>query len=467
MRRPASLTLRLTLLFGFAAGIVLSGFGVVIERSIDHHFRSEDAAELRSIADAVSAALSARGGINDPTSLERRFGDTLVGHHGAVLYVTGRDGEILFASPGEPDLSTLPRSASETVRTWSDAAHSYRLLTRLVRPEAGPPRGPYTVAVAVTIDSHLHFFENFNRTLWAMIASGIAMTALMGWFAVRQGHAPLRSIVERIHRISAEELNTRLRPETYPRELTDLAESFNAMLERMDRSFQQLSNFSADIAHELRTPVTSLLTQTQVALSQSRTVDEYREILYSNMEEYEHMAQMIGDMLFLAKADSRLFEAGNAEIDLAAEVRDLFEYYGPWAEEQQVALECAGNARVSGDRLMLRRAIGNLLSNAIKHTPSGATVKVQLGSDDQAATIAVENPGKTIPAEHIPRLFDRFFRRDNALHRGNEGAGLGLAIAKAIVEMHRGKIEASSTAAGTVFRITLPRPVPGAAQTAA
>lgn len=456
MRRPASLTLRLTLLFGFAAGIVLSGFGLIIERSIDHHFRSEDAAELRSIADAVSRALSLPAGAQEPRSLEQRFSDTLTGHHGAVLYVTEREGEILFASPGGPDLSSLPLYAGETVRNWSDSAHSYRLLTRLVQAQAGRSPGPYTVTVAVTIDSHLHFFENFNRTLWAMIASGIAMTGLMGWFAVRQGHAPLRSIVERIYRISAEELNTRLRPETYPRELTDLAESFNAMLERMDRSFQQLSNFSADIAHELRTPVTSLLTQTQVALSQSRTVDEYREILYSNMEEYEHMAQMISDMLFLAKADSRLFEEGNAEVDLAAEVQDLFEYYGPWAEEHRVALECAGDAKVTGDRLMLRRAIGNLLSNAIKHTPAGATVKVRLGGNAQVASIAVENPGKAIPAEYLPRLFDRFFRRENALHRGSDGAGLGLAIARAIVEMHRGKIEASSTAAGTVFRITLP-----------
>jgi len=269
----------------------------------------------------------------------------------------------------------------------------------------------------------------------------------------------LRSIVAQIRRISASDLNTRLSPESVPRELNDLAFSFNEMLERMETSFQQLSNFSADIAHELRTPVTSLLTQSQVALSQSRSVDEYREVLYSNIEEYERMAQMISDMLLLAKTDNGQYELERVDIDFAQEVQDLFEYYEPWAEEQGVSLSLQGHATVQGDRAMLRRVLSNLLSNAIRHTPSGKTVTVRLDqSAGQTVFIRVENPGIMIPAEHVPRLFDRFHRVDASRHRSGDGAGLGLAITKSIIDIHGGKIEASSTQERTQFKINLPAP---------
>jgi len=316
---------------------------------------------------------------------------------------------------------------------------------------------PYTVAVAVPIDYHLKFLEHFHQTLWLMIASGIIITGLMGWLAVRQGHAPLRNIVANIRGISANQLHTRLSSETMPAELTDLAVSFNAMLGRVEDTFQRLSNYAADIAHELRTPVTSLMTQTQVVLSQSRTLDEYREILYSNIEEYERMAQMIGDMLFLAKADNGLSKPSITEVNLADEVRAVFDYYDAWAEEQDISLVLTGDAVVSGDRLMLRRVLSNLLSNAIHHTSSGQAVRVHLERlENEGVVINFENPGAAIPPEHIPRLFDRFYRVDQSRQRNGEGAGLGLAIVKSIIDAHDGKIEVTSSAGRTRFRITLP-----------
>ncbi|NOX77253.1 MAG: heavy metal sensor histidine kinase [Gammaproteobacteria bacterium] len=456
--RPTSLTLRLTLLFGIAAAVVFAAFGWTIERSIEAHFLAEDVAELEAIARTASETLSHRGAVDVPTALKQRFRDILVGHHSAALYVTGQDRRSLFASPGGPDLSSLNRLATgqQTLRQWNDANHTYRVLTRRLGADSRGGRF-YTLSVAVVIDSHQHFLTNFRRALWLMITSGIVVMGLIGWIAVRQGHAPLRDIVARIHRISANELNTRLSPETVPRELSDLAVSFNGMLERMEEAFQRLSNFSADIAHELRTPVTSLLTQTQVALSQSRSVNEYREILYSNIEEYERMAQMIGDMLLLAKTDNGQYPLDTAEVDLAQEVRDLFEYYEAWAEERGVTLTLDGTATVVGDRAMLRRVLGNLLSNAIKHTPSGSTVRVMLKQIPQAVRIRVENSGSMISLEHLPRLFDRFYRVDASRQRGNDGTGLGLAIAKSIVDIHGGKIEASSMEQNTCFQITLPR----------
>jgi len=464
IRRPPSLTLRLTLLFGIVAAIVFAGFGWIIERSIESHFRTEDVAELEAITRSVSQTLATRGSIDVPTVLEQRFSDILVGHHSAVLHVTGQNGHTLFSSPGDHELSSIdhrnfdPRE-NDILHSWRDSNHTYRVLTRQRGHDTLDDNalGRYTISVAVSIDGHLRFLANFRRTLWLMIISGIVVMGLMGWVVVRQGHAPLHHIVAQIRRISASELNTRLSPESVPRELNDLALSFNEMLARMEEAFHRLSNFSADIAHELRTPVTSLLTQSQVALSQSRDVDEYREILYSNIEEYERMAQMIADMLFLAKTDNGLYPLNRVDIDLNKELRELFEYYEMWAEERDISLALEGHATVSGDRPMLRRVLGNLLSNAIRHTPSGNSVQVHVKQDaNQSVSIRVENPGPVIPAEHVPRLFDRFYRADASRKRGDEGAGLGLAIAKSIVNIHGGKISAHSADEHTTFEIVLP-----------
>ncbi|MDT8384150.1 MAG: heavy metal sensor histidine kinase [Gammaproteobacteria bacterium] len=464
--RPPSLTLRLTLLFGVVAIVVFTGFGWFIERSIEHHFSVGDDAELEIIAQTVSQVLASRADANSPETIEQRLTDILVGHHGALLHIAGQDGRGLFASTNGPALSAIsaPLPGNREGREnnalfhWNDTAgHNYRMLTRRVAGVAAGGMEDMTLSVAVAIDHHQQFLAGFRHTLWLMIASGILVMGFMGWFAVRQGHGPLRAIVARIRHISAAELNTRLPPESMPRELTDLALAFNDMLARMEEAFQRLSNFSADIAHELRTPVTNLLTQTQVALSKSRSENEYREILYSNMEEYERMAQMIGDMLFLAKADNGLYQPDSIEIDLHKEVQELFEYYEAWAEERGVSLELDGAATTPGDRLMLRRALGNLLSNAIRHTPANHTVKVLLHpADNQSVTISVENPGPPIPQEHIPRLFDRFYRVDTSRQRGCDGAGLGLAITKSIIDLHGGNIEATSGDKGTRFRITLP-----------
>ncbi len=461
MRRPPSLALRLTLLFGIAAVIVFSAFGWIIGRSIENHFEAEDSKELQVIVDAVQRALAAARPDTGLALLERRFEDILAGHHGASLYIAALDGDVTYASPG-PDLAVIAREVdgdhgNGLVSQWTDADHTYRVLLQPMSKSPPANSQRYTVTVAVPIDHHLSFLDSFRRTLWLLVAIAVAVMGLMGWIAVRQGHAPLHDIVARIRRISANQLDTRLSPETVPAELTDLAASFNEMLERMEEAFQRLWNYSADIAHELRTPVTNLMTQTQVALSQARTIDQYREILYSNSEEYERMAQMIGDMLFLAKADNGLYELNTTDIDLAQEVQELFDYYEAWAEERGVSLVLDGDATVAGDKLMLRRALGNLLSNAIRHTPSGQTVHVYLErSDGDEVIIAVENPGPTIPPEHIPRLFERFYRVDASRQRSGDGAGLGLAIVKSIVDVHRGTITVISVESRTQFRITLP-----------
>ena len=293
--------------------------------------------------------------------------------------------------------------------------------------------------------------------MWWLTALACLISIAATWLAVHQGHAPIRRISQQINRINSEQLHLRLDSTGVPAELAPMATAFNEMIYRLEDGFRRLSDFSGDIAHELRTPITNLTTQTQVALSRARTAQEYREILYSNLEEYERMAKMIGDMLFLAKADNGLIEPERSAVPLAAELRELADFFEAWCEERQVTIVVAGDEKmtVPADRAMLRRALSNLLSNAIRHTPEGGTIQASVHHSGNAVRISITNPGPTIPAEHLAHLFERFYRPDASRHRNGEGAGLGLAIVKSIIQAHGGQVGAQSDNGETTFEICL------------
>jgi two-component system, OmpR family, heavy metal sensor histidine kinase CusS len=463
VRRPLSLALRLTLFFGVTSAIVFPAFGWIVIQSTERHFVTEESDELMVVADAVRELFQDNRTARDVHSLDQRFADILVGHHDASLRIAGPDGEIMYASPG-PDLASIAiadRSNTAPIAEWRDDEHNYRVLSRNL--ELADAAGDYSLTVAVPIDHRLRFLAEFRRNLWLMIAGSVVLMSLMGWIAVRQGHAPLHDIVSRIRRLSVDQLNTRLDPDAVPGELTELAISFNEMLERVDSAFQRLSEFNEDIAHELRTPIANLMTHTQVGLSRTRTAQEYREILYSNTEEYERMAQMVADMLYLAKTESQPRPQSLTSVDLGKEVDALFEFYEGWAEERRVALKREGEATVTADRLMMQRALGNLTSNAIKNTPKGGTVTVQLSQPDRlTACVAVENPGEDIPPAHWSRLFDRFYRIDKSRQSSDQGVGLGLAIVKSIINAHLGEIAVQSGGGITRFTVSLPSQFPAA-----
>jgi two-component system heavy metal sensor histidine kinase CusS len=299
--------------------------------------------------------------------------------------------------------------------------------------------------------------RSFLQTLWLFVAGAAALTGLLGWAAARRGLAPLRAMREQAQVVTAQQLSHRLPVESAPLELAELAQSLNDMLARLEEAFHRLSDFSSDIAHELRTPVSNLMTQTQVVLSRARSADEYHSILESNAEEFERMARMISDMLLLAKADNGLVVPNRETFSLAAEVRALFDYYDAVAEEKGLQLTLEGDGEVSADRLMLRRALGNLLSNAVRHSAPGTSVRVHISTSPDSISIGMENTGDTIPKEYLERVFDRFFRVDPSRQRSSEGTGLGLAITRSIVMAHGGTISVASIDGLTTFRITLPR----------
>ncbi len=455
-RRPASLALRVTAWVGLATTLIFLVAAWAVEVSIEEHFAGQDLGQLRPVAQTLRVALDDAAAGAGSEALQQRFAETIADHHEVYFRVEDAHGRVLFdATP--PGLAARARADpavaqldARALRIWTASGRSYRgAVLRMDRD---------TVILATAIDYHLRFLAALRRALWLGTLGASAFSVLVAWLAVRQGHAPIRRIGARMREVSSEHLDVRLDPDKVPVELAGLVVSFNAMLERIGQSFERLSNFSADIAHELRTPVTNLRTQTQVALSRARSADDYREILYSNLEEYERMSAMIGDMLFLAQAEHQLIRPAQAEVDLVPEVGELFEYFEAWAEERGVGLETFGEApRIRGDRAMLRRALSNLLSNAIRHSKAGATVSVRFGIDPAGwLEVRVENPGVDIPAEHLPHLFERFYRVDPSRQRNGEGAGLGLAIVKSIVEAHGGSVGAMSAAGHTRFWMRLP-----------
>lgn len=455
-----SITRRLALLFVTASSAVLLALGVVIATSVEKHFEQQDMEVLRGKMELARYALKTFKSQDDLARISQLLDNSLVGHHGLELIIFGPDHALLFATPEAsfPFDMMVANAAQSPNRpmTWIVGDETYRGISAEL-PTGISERSRVVVAVALNIAHHQAFMRSFQQTLWIFVAGAALLTGLLGWVIARRGLAPLRAMREQAQVVTAQQLSHRLQVETVPVELAELAQSLNEMLARLEEAFHRLSDFSSDIAHELRTPVSNLMTQTQVVLSRARDADEYHNILESNAEEFERMARMISDMLLLAKADNGLVVPTRETLNVATEVSALFDYYDAVAEEKGLQLSVEGDGKVSADRLMLRRALGNLLSNAVRHSTARTTIRVRVHTDQGAVSIGMENTGDGIAPEYLERVFDRFFRVDPSRQRSSEGTGLGLAITQSIVVAHGGTISVTSIGKVTTFTIRLPR----------
>ena len=454
-----SITRRLTLLFVLASSLVLTALGLVIASSVEQHFEEQDMEVLSGKMALTRHTLAQLNSLDDLTHVTHLMDNSLVGHHGLEVLVLNARHEVMFATPnaGFP-IALVAASAARGPKhpaQWTLGGLTYRGIAAEL-PTGLHDGSRVIVAVATDMAHHQAFMRSFLQTLWLFVAGAALLTGLLGWMVARRGLAPLHTMREQTQVITAQHLSHRLSLQSVPVELAELAQSLNDMLERLEEAFLRLSDFSSDIAHELRTPVSNLMTQTQVALARPRSADEYRTILESNAEECERMARMISDMLLLAKADNGLVVPHRETLELATEVRALFDYYEAVAEEKGLRLTLEGDARVSADRLMLRRALGNLLSNAVRHATPDSTVRVRIQPTENSVLIALQNTGDAIAPEHWERVFDRFFRVDPSRQRSSEGTGLGLAITQSIVTAHGGTIAVRSDDKLTTFTLTLP-----------
>ena len=452
-----TLTARLTVLFTLVAGAVLLGLGILVAWSTARHFVELDRIFLDDKIHLVEKLVSEAA---TPTALKGVLDDMLDSHNGLFIQVW-LDGELVY---GQEDLTKRVTPASLEpghVAEWEFAGHALRGIVENLQLPAGSPlvssdkQRTARVLVAVDTAHHAHFMGALRNTLAVYLLVATFVCGLLGWWAARRGLAPLKAMRERATSVTAHNLQERMPVASVPVEFAELAASLNGMFDRLQQDFQRLMDFSSDLAHELRTPLSNLLTQTQVAIAQRRSADEYRDILASNAEEFERLARMVSDMLFLAKTENGIDLPHRERIQLHQEVQALFDFYEAVADEKNIRLVLRGGAEMEGDRLMMRRAISNLLSNALRHADDGTAVEVDISTSNGKVCLEVANHGRTIDQADIPRLFDRFYRADRSrAHPASEGAGLGLAITKAIVSSHGGVIQVRSHAGQTCFTLS-------------
>ena len=318
----------------------------------------------------------------------------------------------------------------------------------------------HLLQLGLDVSRHEALLATYRRTLALVLGVGLVGAAGAGIIVARRGMRPLAEITHAAQRITATQLHARIGPVRWPTELTALATTFDAMLTRLEDSFTRLSQFSVDLAHELRTPINNLMGEAEVALARTRTPDAYQQLLGSSLEEYTKLARMIDSLLFLARAESPQTHVACTLLNARQALEALREFYEAMAEEHEVEVRCEGHALVYVDPILFQRALSNLLSNVLHYTPPGGTVPLAVTpSENHTITVRVSDTGVGIAPEHLPKAFDRFYRVDLARSQRSPGMGLGLAIVKSIMELHGGMVTVQSVPRqGTTITLCFPLP---------
>lgn len=450
------LTQRLTLLFTAVAACVVLGLGALFLVETGRHFVELDRMALQDKQQLIEEILRNAGSLDDA---RERLAEALSYHRELSALAKDAQGSVVFRSDGFMATmhgeTHLNAGEHKALGAWPNDTARFQILAFEATPAFSS--GPWTVWIAADAEHHTQFLDSLRRNLILYVLAAIAICGLLSWLAARQGLAPLRDMKSRAAKVTGQKLYERMPVQAVPVEMADLAQEINRMLDRLQEDFQRLTDFASDLAHELRTPISNLLTQTQVALASKRDAATYRDILASNAEEFERLARMVSDMLLLAKTERGVDLPRAERFSARRDALALLDFYEAVAEEKRIRLHVEGDGDIEGDRLMVRRAVSNLLSNAVRHTPEAGEIVVRIAGTAQATTVAVENTGTDIDAEILPRLFDRFYRADTSrAHPDSDSSGLGLAITRAIAQAHGGSVTATSSRGRTCFTLVFP-----------
>ena len=459
-----SMTTRLALLYWACAFATLVVMAVALFIPLRKDINRDEAETLVHETDEVDDLLS--DPVGNATLLRLAVDPDRDGNvFGKAIYMRVRDGrgDTLFETTGMPAQlpSTAFQSTSPDGRPWRHVTpdgHPY-LITSTASGSTPPSITlPLVIEAAVDLTSDDRFVADFRDATMIVLLCGSVLFAVGAYAVTRQGLKPLAEIALAIKRTRAERLHDRLRPERWPSELAEVAREFDEMLLRLDDSFERLKHFSGDLAHELRTPVHAMMGQTEVALSKPRTSDEYQRLLESNLEEQTRLARLIDDLLFLARADNAQASVVRAPIDVGQALDTVIAYFDAIAQEKSIVLTREGHGTLHAERSLFRRAVSNLVSNALRHGRSGSSVSLiaEAGSDGSMC-IRVIDDGTGIASEQLSRVFERFYRGDDAREQHDGGAGLGLAIVRSIMTLHGGTVAiASVPGRGTTATLHFP-----------
>lgn len=268
----------------------------------------------------------------------------------------------------------------------------------------------------------------------------------------------LYDLTQTTKKITTHDLNQRISSDCWPKELKELGNAFNHMLDRIETSFSRLIVFSDELAHELRTPINNLMGEAEIALSYSLSAEGYKSIIGSILEELNRIHGIIENIMFLARAENPQLHLDKTLLSINKEFKIVNKYYQILADEKDITISYEGEAMLVANSIMFRRMIGNLLSNAIKYTNTASTIKIAITETNKYVQLNISDNGIGVAPEHLPFIFQRFYRADLARSSHFSGTGLGLAIVKSIIDLHHGKIFITSTLAqGTSISIQFPK----------
>ncbi|HYM10243.1 MAG TPA: heavy metal sensor histidine kinase [Bryobacterales bacterium] len=466
-RSAWSLAARLTAWYAGSAFLLLLVATGFLYWVLAKNFDGEDDQYLTEKINVMQTLLRDRTGdatvLNwevDEESITRPFVLVLVrvlGADGRLVAETKRMSELLppAAFQGVPELAGKVGRGS----TVHAGGRNFRALAARVGARSPTPE-TYWIQAALDRTYEENLLAGYRRRLWLVLGIGLLACAAAGYFIARHGIRPVQEIAATMRRTRSTTLNERIGRAGLPSELSALAGTFNEMLDGLEDAFARLSRFSADIAHELRTPINNLRGEIEVALAKARTPEEYREILGSSLEECVRLSRLIDRLLFLARAESPETQIRRERLDVGRELSAVREFYEAAAAEAGVSLDLDAPPGIAADldRPLFQRAVGNLLENALAHTPRGGAIHLAAARDNGSLRIEVSDTGCGIPPEHLPRVFDRFHRVDGARSKDSGGVGLGLAIVKSITTLHGGGAAISSDP-GHGARVTLRFPI--------
>lgn len=457
--RNMSLTSRMAWLFLLVSFLTFSGVGTYLYRSLFSQLEQRDDQELigkvklmQHLAEESDSIAAIR---RDP----HFFLDAAASHDRLIIVLKTQNGHVILHTNTDqgrlPIMSAAPLATvigPQSIRLlWTSNGLSARAIAAEGKLRS---KEVITIIVARTASDRMELLKSYRIEVWLAALCGTLLAALSAYYLLCRGLRPIRLIAGQASSITANRLHTRLDIASAPQELRELVLAFNAMLDRLDSSFQRLNQFSADLAHELRTPLNNLMVQTQVVLAQGRSSEDYQGLLISNVEEYERLAHMVESILFLARAEHTSVTANKKFLSLADELQRIADYFEGLAAEAGVCITVQADGRVYADAILLRRALGNLVANAIRHTATGGCIQLHGEMMRHSASISVINPGAGIAAAHLPYLFDRFYRADAARANSATSTGLGLAIVQSIMQLHGGRVEVSSEVPSmTVFKL--------------
>ena len=447
---PRSLSLRLALMFALVSTALLGAIGFYLYQSLEREIAWRDDQALLGRLERMAALLDDSDSIEVLRERPQLYANML-GNRDSLLWVLGESGAPLIEiNPVQLAIPQLPPADHPRLEDLGDQA-------RLAWIHIERPRGGLTLIAGKLLGEREQMLAAYRLKLWLALATGALLAFLLGWLVSERGLRPVRQLTRRALAIDVQHLHLRIEDSAELSELRALSEALNQMLARLEAGFAQLSRFSEDLAHEMRTPLSNLMGQTQQTLRRVRSLEDYQSLLASNQEEYERLARMINNMLFLARTEQVDAAIHRQDIDLAETVEQLGDYFEGVAEEHQMRVVNEASGSLHADPDLLRRALANLIANALRYGATGTEVRVSCERTADNVVITVENSGEPIAAEHLPRLFDRFYRCDPSRAQPGDSGGLGLAIVRSIMQLHGGEVRVTSDASVTCFSLSFPR----------